>query len=176
MVPDQYGRTHGLQTKEYLALVKKGETMPILKEVFRRPDLQATYETILELLLADEESHLPPLDLVRVALYTMRELQLLGWELQFKDLEKLPEHHPKLANSIQRASQHMDDLRQKYRQEREQGGLFEYFRQNLTKLKLEMEFEEKTADEGVEFIEGAFRRVDIEEDDDDESYGDSEGV
>ena len=170
--PDIYGRTHGLNTREYLAFVKKGETMPILKEVFRRPDLRVTYETIIDLLLADEEIHLPPLDLVRVALHTMRELQLLGWELQFENLAALPPTHPNLANSIQKAVQHMDGLRQKYRQEKEQGGLYEYFRQHLTKLKLEMEFEEKATDADLPVIEGAFKVLDTE----DEADGDNDGA
>lgn len=153
---DQYGRRHGLTTPEYMAFIKKGETLPILKEVRRRKDLSEYYDTIMDLLLADEEIDLPPLDLIRVALHTMRELQLIGWELHFDNVGELPESHPKLANAIQRAVAQMDALKQEYRRKQQQGGLFEQMGRHMTSLKLEVEFEEKEHTADLKKIKDAF--------------------
>lgn len=163
---NEFGRKHGLYTNEWLAFVKQGETMPIMKEVLRREDLRDTYYTILALLMADEEVSLPPLDMIRTVLHTMREMRLITYELQ-TGIDKLPESHPKLANAIQRAATQVDQLRREHRQKKAESGLFELLQQNITKMKLEVEFQEKSVDGDVEIIEGAFKVMDDEEDEDD---------
>jgi hypothetical protein len=154
---DQFGRRHGLMTPEYMAFIKKGEILPIMKEIRRRKDLGDTYDFVLELLLADEEIDLPPLDLIRVALHTMRELQLITWEFKFEDVGGLPESHPKLANAIQRAVAQMDALKQEYRRKAQQGGLFEQMGRHMTSLKLEVQFEENPHDAELKKIKDAFK-------------------
>lgn len=164
---DEFGRKHGLYTKEWLTFLKQGETMPIMKEILRREDLRDTYYTVLALLMADEEVSLPPLDMMRVALHTMRELKLITYELSH-GIQALPESHPKLANAIQRAATQVDQLRRDHRQRRVEGGLFEELQKNISKMKLEVEFKEAAVDEHVDIIEGAFKKIDDEEDDEDD--------
>jgi len=164
---DEFGRKHGLYTKEWLAFIKQGETMPIMKEVLRREDLRDTYYTVLALLMADEEVQLPPLDMMRVALHTMRELRLITYELEH-GIEKLPETHPKLANAIQRAATQVDQLRREHRQRKTEGGLFEELQRNISKMKLEVEFKDSPVDEHVEVIDGAFKQVVTDDEEDDE--------
>jgi hypothetical protein len=161
---DPFGRRHGLMTPEYMAFLKKGEILPIMKEIRRRPDLSDTYDTVLELLLADEEIDLPPLDLIRVALHTMRELQLITWEFRHEDIGTLPESHPKLANAIQRAVAQMDSLKQEYRRKAQQGGLFEQMGRHMTSLKLEVQFEEQGHDSDLQKIKDAFKTTEDEKD------------
>ena len=163
---DEFGRKHGLYTKEWLAFVRQGETMPIMKEVLRREDLRDTYYTVLALLMADEEVNLPPLDMIRVVLHTMREMRLITYELQ-TGIEKLPESHPKLANAIQRAATQVDQLRREHRQKKAESGLFELLQQNISRMKLEVEFTEKAVDGDVDVIDGAFKTIDEEDEDDD---------
>jgi hypothetical protein len=167
---DEFGRKHGLYTKEWLAFVREGETMPIMKEVLRREDLRDTYYTVLALLMADEEVSLPPLDMLRAVLHTMREMSLITYELE-KGIDGLPESHPKLANAIQRAASQVDQLRREHRQKKAESGLFELLQKNISKMKLEVEFTEKEVDGGMEIIDGAFRVIDEEDEDDDDGEG-----
>ena len=164
---DEFGRTHGLYTKEWLAYIKQGETMPIMKEIMRREDLRDTYYTVLALLMADEDVSLPPLDMLRVVLHTMRELRLITYELE-NDIDDLPKAYPKLANAIGRAVKGVDQLRREHRHRKAEGGLFELMKQNITRMKLEVEFKEAPVDDHIEVVEGAFKVMDDEEDEEDD--------
>lgn len=174
ILPDIYGRKHGLYTKEWLTFLKQGETMPIMKEILRREDLRDTYYVVLALLMADEEVSLPPLDMMRLALHTMRELKLITYELSH-GIQALPESHPKLANAVQRAATQMDQLRRDHRQRRVEGGLFEELQKNISKMKLEVEFKETAVDGHVDIIEGAFKQV-TDDDEEEEDVLDDEGA
>jgi len=165
--PDEYGKKHGLYTREWLEFIEKGEKLPILNEIMRVPEMRDTYNFIIAVLMADEEVHLPPLDMIRAALHTMRELKLIAYELEH-DIDDLPESHPKLANAIQRAATQVDQLRREHRRKRQEGGLFEDLQKHMTRLKLEIDFTEQPIDQDVEVIEGAFSVLD-DDDDGDES-------
>lgn len=164
---DEYGRRHGLYTKEWMAFIEKGEQMPIMKEIMRRPDLRDTYNVVLELLMADEEVDLPPLTMLRAVLNTMRELKLITYELQ--NFEILPDSHPKLANAIQRAVNQVDQLQREHRKSKVDVGLYEMLQQNITRLKIiDIEFEEAPVDAHIDVVEGAFKVIDDDEEDEED--------
>ncbi len=163
---DEYGRSHGLTTKEWRKFVKKGEVLPIIKEVRRREDLSDAYDAIMELLMADKSLDLSPIELIRVALHTMRELRLIEWELTH-GIGELPDNHPKMANAIQRAVAQMDKLVAQKRVERREAPLWDSVRRHMKKLTLEVEFDgQGNPDDGADEIEGEFTVIEEDEDDD----------